>query len=69
VSEKEGVKTSGKARAMAHAYNPSYSGGKYQEYCVLKPARQIDHETLSQKYLQVAQGIGPEIKPQAPVSH
>jgi hypothetical protein len=24
---------------MAHAYNPSYSGGRNQEDCGLKPAR------------------------------
>jgi hypothetical protein len=30
--------------------NPSYSGGRDQEDCSSKPARQIVHETLSQKY-------------------
>jgi hypothetical protein len=33
---------------LAHAYNPSYSGGIDQEDHSLKP-RQIVHETLSQK--------------------
>jgi hypothetical protein len=34
---------------MAHAYNPSYSGGRDQETHSLKLARAIVHETLSQK--------------------
>jgi hypothetical protein len=54
---------------VAHARNPSYSGGRDQENCGLKPAGQIVHETLSKKNsLQkraggVARGVGPEFKP------
>jgi hypothetical protein len=33
---------------VAHAYNPSYSGGRDQEDCGSKPG-QIVHENLSQK--------------------
>jgi hypothetical protein len=32
---------------MAHAYNPSYSGGRDQEDGGAKPAGQIVYETLS----------------------
>jgi hypothetical protein len=55
---------------VAHAYSPSYSGGRNQEDYGSKPAQQILSETLSQKYPaqkrpgRVAQGIGPEFKPQ-----
>jgi hypothetical protein len=48
----------------------SYSGGRDQEDCGLKPAGQTVHETLSQKNPSqkrvrgVAQGIDPEVKPQ-----
>jgi hypothetical protein len=35
---------------VAHACNPSYSGGRDQEDHGSKPAWQIVHETLSQKY-------------------
>jgi hypothetical protein len=35
---------------VAHVCNPSYSGGSNKEDCGLKSARQIVHETLSQKY-------------------
>jgi hypothetical protein len=35
---------------VAHAYNPSYLGGRDQEDRSLKPAWQIVFETLSQKY-------------------
>jgi hypothetical protein len=34
---------------VAHACNPSYSGGRHQEAHGSKPARQIVHKTLSQK--------------------
>jgi hypothetical protein len=57
---------------VAHAYNPSYSGGRAQENCGSKPSRQIVQETLSQKYPTpkriggVAQSVGPEFKPQYP---
>jgi hypothetical protein len=52
---------------VAHACNPSYSGGRDQENCSSKPALQ---ETLTQKILHKnravgeAQGEGPEFKPQ-----
>jgi hypothetical protein len=55
---------------VAHACNPSYSGGRDQEECSSKPPWQIVHETLSRKNpLQkkagrVAQGVGPKFKPQ-----
>jgi hypothetical protein len=53
---------------VAHICNPGYSGGRDQEdHCL-----QIAYETLSQKYPSqkkkkpsvVAQGEGPEFKPQ-----
>jgi hypothetical protein len=53
---------------VAHAYNPSYSGGRDQEDHGSKPAPSIVHETLSRKYLTqkraggVAQNVGPEFK-------
>jgi hypothetical protein len=60
---------------MTHACNPSYSGGRDQEDQGLKVRSQLlqnSCETLSQKKenpLQkrasgVAQGVGPEFKPQ-----
>jgi hypothetical protein len=55
----------------AHACNPGYSGAEIRRIAVQSQPRQIVHETLSQKYLTqnkriagVAQGIGPEFKPQ-----
>jgi hypothetical protein len=53
---------------VAHTYNPSYSGGRDQEDCGLKPAGQIVHETLFKKTHHkhrtggVVQGEGPEFK-------
>jgi hypothetical protein len=35
---------------VAHACNPSYSGGRDQEECGSKPLGQTIHKTLSQKY-------------------
>jgi hypothetical protein len=35
---------------VAHACNSSYPGGRAQEDCGLKPAGQIVHESLFQKY-------------------
>jgi hypothetical protein len=55
---------------VAHAYSPSYSGGSDQEYHGSKLAKAFFFETLSWKIpLQkrgggVAQGEGPEFKPQ-----
>jgi hypothetical protein len=54
---------------VAHACNPSSSGGKYQEDEVQRQPRQIVCETLSQINLSqrasgVTQGVGPEFKPQ-----
>jgi hypothetical protein len=52
---------------VAHAYNPSYSGGKDQDRAS-KPARENSFETLSQKNPSqkeaggVAQSVGPEFK-------
>jgi hypothetical protein len=57
---------------VAHAYNPSHSGGRDQEDRGLKPAGQIDHKTpiTEKKTLhkksagRVAQSVGPEFKHQ-----
>jgi hypothetical protein len=54
---------------VAHTCNPSYSGGRDLEDCGSKPARKIVCKTLSQKNptqkrAGVAQGVGPEFKPQ-----
>jgi hypothetical protein len=56
---------------VAHACNPSYSGGRDQEDCDLKPAQE---NSSARPYLQkkpsqkgdgrVAQGVGPEFKHQ-----
>jgi hypothetical protein len=54
---------------MAHACNPSYSGGRSGGSKFKVSPRQIDPETLSQKIQSqeragvVAQGIDPEFKP------
>jgi hypothetical protein len=54
---------------MAHAYNASYSRGRDQEDRDWKQPGQIVPETLSKKKKitkarGVAQGVGPEFKPQ-----
>jgi hypothetical protein len=51
---------------MAHFCNPSYSGGRDQEYHSSKTAGQIIGEkNPSQKGAGgVTQGVGPEFKPQ-----
>jgi hypothetical protein len=55
---------------VAHACNPSYSGGRDQEDPGSKPAWAIVGKTLSRKIPSqkmaggVAQGVGPEFKPQ-----
>jgi hypothetical protein len=53
---------------VAHACNPSYSGGRGQEDCGSKPAWQILCETRKnppqEKAGGVAQGVGPEFRPQ-----
>jgi hypothetical protein len=56
---------------VAHACNPSYSGGRNQEDCGLKPAQA---NSFTRPYLKktlhkkrdggVTQGVGPEFKPQ-----
>jgi hypothetical protein len=54
---------------VTHISNPSYSGGRDLEDFGLKPAWQIVHKTLSQKYPSqkrggvVAQSESPEFKP------
>jgi hypothetical protein len=54
---------------MAHACNPSYSGGRDQEDRDSSQLRQIVYETLSRKDPSqkrtggVAQGVGTEFKP------
>jgi hypothetical protein len=54
---------------MAHTYNPSYSGGRDQEACSLKPAwaSSLRDPILKKKPSQkraggMAQGEGPEFK-------
>jgi hypothetical protein len=58
---------------VAHACNPSYSGGRDQEDRGLKPAQAYNlwvHDTLSWKNPSqkgtggLAQGVGQEFKPQ-----
>jgi hypothetical protein len=55
---------------VAHAYNPSYSGGRAWGIAVQSQPRQIVCETLSQKHPsqkragRVAQDESPEFKPQ-----
>jgi hypothetical protein len=56
--------------AMAHACNPSYSGGRSQEDHGLKPAQvnssrdPISKIPITKRAGGVAQGEGPEFKPQ-----
>jgi hypothetical protein len=55
---------------VAHACNPTYSGGRDQKTEVQSQPRQIVHKTLCRKKKSpkraggVAQGVGPEFKPQ-----
>jgi hypothetical protein len=55
---------------VAHAYNPSYRGGRDQEDQGSKPAQANRSRDLSQNTHHkkraggVAQGVGPEFKPQ-----
>jgi hypothetical protein len=56
---------------MVHACNPGYSGGRDQENCNLKPAwtnsswdSYLEKNPLQKRACGVAQGIGPEFKPQ-----
>jgi hypothetical protein len=65
---------------VAHAYNPSYSGGRDQEDHCLKPApgkqfwrtclkkqnktKKNPQQIIIKKAGGVAQGVGPELKPQ-----
>jgi hypothetical protein len=55
---------------VAHAYNPSYSGGRDQEDRSSKPAQAnslrdpISKMPNTKKAGRVAQGVGPELKPQ-----
>jgi hypothetical protein len=55
---------------MAHAYNPSYAGGGYQEDCLLKPAgAEFERPYLEKTHHKnraggVPQGEGPDFKPQ-----
>jgi hypothetical protein len=58
------------ARRVAHACNPSYSGGRDQEDCDLKPAQAnslrdpILKNPLHKRASGVAQGVDHEFKPQ-----
>jgi hypothetical protein len=50
---------------VAHACNPSYSGGTDQEDHSSKPAQANSSQDPTQKRAGgVAQGVGPELKPQ-----
>jgi hypothetical protein len=55
---------------VAHASNPSYSGGRDQEDCGSKPAwgnssqEPISKIPITKRAARVAQDEGPEIKPQ-----
>jgi hypothetical protein len=55
---------------VVHIYNPGYSGGREQEDHSSKPAWATSSEDLPQKKPsqkragRVAQGVGPEFKPQ-----
>jgi hypothetical protein len=55
---------------MPHVYNPSYTAGRDQEDCGLKPARANSSvrpylkKPFTKRAGGVAQGIGPEFKPQ-----
>jgi hypothetical protein len=58
-------------KLVAHAYNPSYSGGRNQEDRDSKPARaNSSRDPISEKPFTkkgvggVAQGVGSEFKPQ-----
>jgi hypothetical protein len=56
---------------VAHTYNPSYSGGRDQEAHSSKTAREnssqypISKNPITKNWAgKVAQGVGPEFKPQ-----
>jgi hypothetical protein len=55
---------------VAHAYNPSYSGGRDQEDLGLKPAQAkfrspyLEKNPLQKRAGGVVRGVGPEFKPQ-----
>jgi hypothetical protein len=55
---------------MAHACNPSYSGGRDQEDNGSKPAQAnrsqdpISKKPITKRAGGVAQGVGPQFKPQ-----
>jgi hypothetical protein len=54
---------------VAHTWNPSYSGGRDQEDRSLKPVRGNSLrdpilKKIHDKKVGVAQGVGPEFKPQ-----
>jgi hypothetical protein len=67
---KETSKSITEPGAGAHACNPSYSGGRDQEDHSLKPARpNSSQDPISKSHHKkrvggVAQGVGPEFKPQ-----
>jgi hypothetical protein len=49
---------------VAHAYIPSYSGGRDQEDCSAKPARSYLRKKKKIRIKGgVARGVGPEFKP------
>jgi hypothetical protein len=52
---------------VAHDCNPSYSGGREREDQGWKPASQIVHRTLSQKYLTQKRMVECRPQVQAPV--
>jgi hypothetical protein len=56
---------------VAHIYNPSYSEGRDQENCGSKPAwanisarSYLKKKPFKKRSAEVAQGVGPEFKPQ-----
>jgi hypothetical protein len=64
------IKNGDSQKLVAYACNPSYSGGRDQENCSLKPvwANSSQDPVLkisnTKKAGGVAQGVGPEFKPQ-----
>jgi hypothetical protein len=50
---------------VAHGCNPSYSGGRDQRHCSLKPAQANSlRDSVKKGAGGVAQGVGSEFKPQ-----
>jgi hypothetical protein len=62
------IKNGDSQEPVAYACNPSYSGGRDQENCSLKPAQankcrdRISKMPFTKRAGRVAQSIGPEFK-------